>query len=119
MFYFWIVIGLIALALGIFLIIKNEQRIKKQKLVSRTTIQQSTGMKKCGYCGTVVENLIAICPACQKAICKNCGNPIGSGVTKCPKCGEATTIGSIQNLGWLSLIVGIIIIVIIVLLVTC
>ena len=40
------------------------------------------------------------CPECEKAVCKNCGNVLGTNVTKCPKCGELTTLGTIQSIGW-------------------
>lgn len=75
--------------------------------------------KQCGHCGETVGSESSKCPSCGRKICTNCGNPIGSGVTKCPKCGEATTIGGIQSLGCMLFIVGLSVIGMIILLVTC
>jgi len=39
--------------------------------------------------------------------CKSCGKDVDSTATKCPNCGAATTVGSLQSLGCLMTIGGI------------
>ena len=46
----------------------------------------------------------------NKNVCKNCGSPIGDGVTKCSQCGQVTALGGIQALGCLLTIAGVFII---------